>query len=316
MRWCEIVQESLLAGDLGILRCQTNDADFNPGKTVEVEVKAGSTLLWSKTETLPQPSLQPSYITPSTDGMELLVHVRNDGTEVTAVTGLSIDGIDVSDFIVVDNETIGPGEVAVIRVLRCDGIPPGDWTVFTVVGETAKGAVSASRALRLFEPKFLIGNWNGSGGDVFTDVERRQEQMDLGINLFLWYPQPAFPPETILPLAEANDFYLWTHTGGFNPGDYFATTVENYGDDPRWFSNATCGECDGQSWESGVEALDEVRAHRSLWPEPKPQWLYSRAVITTRFSHRSATSAAWTTTAFSRRNATSTGRPSIGTPWS
>jgi hypothetical protein len=269
VEWCEVVQPELRAGEIGILRCHTLAPAFDAGNQVSLSVREGDRVIWDFAGTIPAPTLSPSYITTTKAGDEILVHVRNDADGPITVTGLKVDGVDVSRFAVIDNPALDPGEIAVVRVPRCDGSPYGAWTVFTVLGTTGKAEVSSSRALRLFPPVFPIGNWNG--GDIFTDPEELQRELGLGLNLFIYSPDGT-PPATVFDLAEAHDFYVFTHKGG-GIGQDFVDFVGEWGGNPRLLMNAVSGE--GDLGGEAADALADVRMHRALWGSGKPLWVYN-----------------------------------------
>ena len=271
--WCEVVPAELTAGNPGILRCHSFSATYDPGEAIELEVRQGETVLWHKTGLLPEPSLSPSYITAGVNEAELLVHVRNDSAVTMTVTGLSINGLNVSDYAVVENPVLAPGQLAIIRVPQCDGINYFYWTVFTVHGFDGRAETAVSRELRLYKPFFAISNWNEA--DVFHDEAALQNQMNAGINMFIWYPSDADPAETVLPLAEENDFYLFIHRGTFTdpvPDEYFINFVETFGDNPRILANAVKGEGDDEPAYLPLKTLQE---HRALWGPTKPLWIYN-----------------------------------------
>jgi len=271
IKWCEIVNPNLVAGEIGILRCSSYSINFDVGYPIDIQVKAGSEELWHISTTLPAPSLSPSYITPNIEGDEILVHVRNDGDARFTVNGLLIDGVDVSNFIVIDNPLIRPGEIATIHVPQCDSVPYGVWKVFTVKGADGKNQVSVSRSLRLFPPVFPLGDWNASGDDIFQDMGNLQNYLDMGINMFIYYPSPSNPPEVVLPLAEEKNFYVFTHEG--NPDSYFIDFIQNWGYHPRLLANAVSGE--GEFGDEPSNVLAKLQFQRTLWTDPKPMWIYN-----------------------------------------
>ena len=271
VEWCEVVQIELRAGEPGILRCHSYARAFNAGSAVELEVKAGELSLWHTQNVLPAPSLVPSYITSDVRGREILVHVRNDARVPLEITGLSVNGLDVSAFALVDDPWVRPAHTATIRVPRCDGVPLGEWLVFTVHGRQGGRDLAVSRALRLFAPVFPLGNWNGGSDDVFNNPERLQEYMDLGMDMFIYYPSAANPPESVLTLAEEKGFYVFTHAGSTDPS--FESFVHRWGDHPRLLTNAVSGE--GEFGGHPAEALAKVRRHRELWGGSKPLWVYN-----------------------------------------
>ena len=268
VEWCEIIQTELHAGDIGILRCHSYSENFDPGEPISLEVRDGSNVIWSINTTIPNPTLTPSYITSTVDEDEILVFVRNDSNRALKVTGLSMNGLDVSDFVVIDNSEPKPNELSIIHVPRCDGVPFGEWLVFTVHGTDGKESFSVSRSLRLFKPIFPIGDWNSD--DVFTDTYELERCLDVGINMFIWDPA-QHSPETVLALAEDYDFYLFTHKGDTDQA--FEDFVVNYGDNPRILTNAVSGE--GEFGGVPIDALQKLRHHRELWGSAKPMWVYN-----------------------------------------
>ncbi|MBZ0270758.1 PKD domain-containing protein [bacterium] len=271
--WCELTPPSLNAGDVGIVRCHSYDPAFNAGESVTLAVMDGATTIWTKTATIPAPSLTPSLITASVDGKEILVHVRNDADKVITLTDIDLNGQDITHFAVVENAAIAPGAHAIVRIVRCDTAPLGERMAFTVRGTDAAAATHAvTRSLRLHQPIFPVGNWNGSSGDVFTDDEALQQQLDVGIDMFIWNPN-AHDPDDVLPRAEAWDFYLFTHRGDVSGDQTYLDFVADHGDNPRILTNAVSGEAD-----IGGEAIDElpdVQLHREIWPADKPLWVYN-----------------------------------------
>ncbi|NLH50231.1 MAG: PKD domain-containing protein [Myxococcales bacterium] len=268
VEWCEVIGNELLAGDIAILRCHSYSAAFDAGDPVTIQIKQGETEIWSYSGTLPAPSLTPSYITANVAADEILVHVRNDAEDSLTVTGLSIDGLDVSNYVSIDNPQIAPGELALIRVPQPAGVEFGPWRVFSVHGTDGRAALTVSRSLRLFPPIFPVGDWNGD--DAFTDEAALQTYLSVGINMFIYYPSDTNPPETVFALAEENDFYLFTHQG--EPDAYFQNFILDWGDHPRLLTNAVSGEGD-LSGPAG-EALPRVRNNRDLWGDAKPLWIY------------------------------------------
>jgi PKD repeat protein len=270
LTWCEVVPRQLTAGGVGIVRCDSEDADFDANQPVTIEVREGATVLWQKTGTLPPARLTPSTITASVDDSELLVHARNDSGDPLTVDGLSINGLDVSDFVVIENPALAPGETAIIRAPMRDGVVLHEWTVFTVHGSDGQAAFQVSRALRLYEPLFLVGNWNSD--NVWDNLDNLQRNLAAGINLLIWSPNPDQPPEEVLGWADEYDFYVFTHRGDFSGDQYFIDFVDAYGDNPRVFMNAVKGEGDD---EPPPDALAEVQAHRDLWGPNKRLWIYN-----------------------------------------
>lgn len=268
VEWCEVVQPELAAGDLGILRCHSYSDSFDPNDPISIVVLDNDTTVWSIDTVIPEPSLTPSYITSDVSGSEILVFVRNDSDRSLKVTGLSINGTDVSNFVIIDNPNVEPRHLAIIRVPRCDGVPFGKWMVFTVHGTDGKESFSVSRALRLFKPIFPIGNWNSS--DAFTDPDELEVNLSVKINMLIWNPL-EHSPELVLPLAEEKDFYLFTHFGATNPE--FEDFVANYKEHPRILANAVSGE--GEFGGKPIEALYKLRHHRELWGSYKPLWIYN-----------------------------------------
>lgn len=268
VEWCEVIQTELAAGDLGILRCHSYSDNFDPDDPISIVVRDNGATVWSIDTIIPEPSLTPSYITSNTDGTEILVFVRNDSDRKITVTGLSINGNDVSDFAIIDNPNVEPNHLAIIHVPRCDGVPFGEWTAFTVRGTDGKENISVSRALRLFKPMFPIGNWNS--GDAFTDPNELDVNLSIKVNMLIWNPL-EHSPKLVLPLAEENDFYLFTHFGVTNPA--FEEFVNSYKDNPRILTNAVSGE--GEFGGVPIEALQKLRHHRELWGSHKPLWIYN-----------------------------------------
>lgn len=271
LEWCELLQEELRAGEPGVVRCHSYAEAFDAGAPVALEVLSGGAPLWRFEGTIPEPSLVPSYITSDVQGNEILVHVRNDARVPLDITGLSVNGLDVSGFAVVEDPRVRPARTAVIRVPRCDGVPLGEWMVFTVHGRDGDRDVAASRPLRLFEPVFPVGDWQSGDDDVFNDAERRREYLDLGIDLFLYGPSDRNPPESVLALAEREGFYVFTHAGSTDEG--FEAFVRDWGGHPRILTNAVSGE--GEFGGEPAGALEKVRHHRALWGGAKPLWVYN-----------------------------------------
>ncbi len=265
--WAEVIQKKLKAGDTGIVRFFSPSSGFNAGSSVSIEIRDGSNVVWSRTGVIPEPSLTPSYITSNVAGDIIYVHVRNDSARTLTVTGLYIDGLDVSDFAVIQNPDIAPGQTSLITIPRHEGVPFAKWTVFTVKGLDGLTAISVSRSLRLFRPVFPVGNWNSS---IFKDMAMLDKQLSLGINMFIYYPSPDYPPEVIIPMAEEKDFYLFTHMGNLN--DYQKDFVKNYGNSPRVLLNAVSGE--GDLSGDPADALEELRENRDIWGD-KPLWIYN-----------------------------------------
>jgi len=275
--WCEMVPPLLTPGDIGIVRCQADGAAFDAGQTVTVEVRDGDTSLWEREQTLPAPTLMPSYYTASVDGAELLLHVRNDSDRVFTVTGLSLNGLDVTDFISVEHPVPAPTETAIIRVPLENGPTYYKWLVFTVHGSDGKGEVAVSRPLRLFPPAFHIGNWNDSSGDVFTDPEERLTlQTAAGIDTLLWSPSETVTPELVFGIAEEFGVNIWTHWGGLD--QWQLDIIAEWGENPHWIGNAVKGEGDG---EDPNIPLEKLFTHREVWPHQR-LWIYNN--MANRFS--------------------------------
>jgi len=271
MEWCEVVGSELRAGDPGILRCHTYSASFDAGAPVELEVRQGERSLWHTIGTLPEPGLVPSYITSDVQAGEILVYVRNEAKVPLQITGLSMNGLDVSHFAVMEEGKLFPRGVSLIRVPRCDGVPLGQWIVFTVHGRDGSRELAVSRALRLFAPVFPVGDWNGGEDDVFNDPDRLQEYLDRGIDMFLYGPSDRNPPASVLALADERDFYVFTHAGSTDPT--FEAFVREWGGHPRILANAVSGE--GEFNGEPADALQKVRLHRELWAGAKPLWVYN-----------------------------------------
>jgi len=271
LSWCDVVPAVLLEGEVGIVRCHANHRDYNAGKNVTIEIKDGATTLWQKTQRLLEPELRLSYITTTTDGAELLVYARNDTEREIEVTGLAIDGLDVSDFAVAENAILAPGETAAVRVPYCDGfVDYHEWKAFTVFGTDGRAEIQETRALKLFEPRFFVGDWNGSSHDVFLDPETALVPLlENGVNTFKWDIGGPVPPEDAFAVAEEYDFNIWTHHGGLSQTQI--DIIEEWGDNPHWVLNATKGEGD---LEHPPDHLVEVQLHRELWPHQR-LWVYN-----------------------------------------
>ena len=240
----------------------------------------GDIPVWSTDTMLPGPAITPSYVTASFDENTILVHARNDSAGDIFVEGLSIDGTEVTDFTAIHNPELAPGETAIIEAPRCDGIPYGEWMVFTVHGQAATGPVADSRALRLFPQVFPVGNWN-SGEMPFEDDAWRAQELSVGINMFIYNPMgnnPFKDPAVVFPLAEAEDFYLFTHIGWADESwqDEWETIIAEWGDHPRWLTNAASGE--GESDSDPLRAQDNIRKlqyYREQFSNHKPTWVYN-----------------------------------------
>jgi len=270
--WWEVVPPELRAGDVGIVRCHSYADAFDAGDPVELEVRAGEVSLWRFEGTLPAPSLVPSYITPDVQGTGILVHVRNDARVPLEITGLRVNGVDASRFAVAETPRVWPARTVALWVPRCDGVPLGAWTVFTVHGRDGGGReLSVSRPLRLFAPVFPVGDWQSGDDDVFNDPARLREHMDLGIDMFLYGPSDRNPPASVLALAEQEGFYVFTHAGSTDAE--FEAFVQAWGGHPRVLTNAVSGE--GEFGGEPEDALAQVRRHRRLWGGAKPLWVYN-----------------------------------------
>ncbi len=273
--WCEVVQPTLRAGEVGILRCHSNSAELDPGSRVTVEVRAGDRIVWWATRVLTKPALTLAYLTSTVDGTGMLIHVRNEADVSIELTGVSLDGVDVSAFALISSPVLAPSEIAVIEIPRCDGIPYGRWTVVTIRGNAAGVPLSISGATRLFPPVFPIGDWNSGDDDVFNNMEHLQRYLDVGINMFIYDPtDPSTPPERVLPLADLKDFYVFTHKGSLDGGyEQFEAFVHTWGSHPRLLTNAVSGE--GEFSGTAGKTLQTVRMHRALWGNRKPLWVYN-----------------------------------------
>ena len=267
--WCEVIGDMITAGDVAILRCHSHSERFDPGQTISVAIKDGETVVWNRQTVLSVPTLTPSYITGGVLEDEILVHVRNDADRTLEITGLSIDGLDVSDFVAIDNPVVEPGEVGIIRVLQCDGYDYGQWRVFTVHGGDTKTELSVSRSLRLFPPVFPVGDWNSDS--AFDDEEELQRYLNRGINLFKYEPNDEHPPSQVMSWAETYDFHVFTHKG--TPDSYLLSFIVNYGDHPKVLGNAVSGEPEFGD-ETPEDTLEKLRLNRFLWGE-KSLWVYN-----------------------------------------
>lgn len=273
VQWCEVNPAELTAGQVAQVRCHSYQPIFDAGQTVTLEVRAGERTIWRGEGLLKTPLLSPSYITASVDGSEILVHVRNDDPVRTlGLTGLLINGLDVTDFVVIDNPEVRFGRTATIRIPQCSGIDYYDLNVYTVRGIDGERELSVTRPLRLFPPKFYIGNWNGSDGEAFTDPEQYARHRAAGIDTFIWNPGGALSPEFVFDFAERHDLFIWSHVGDFAEGDGFTDLVREWGDQPRWVMNAISGEADGSP---PAETLDKLHRHRKLWDGRQRLWIYN-----------------------------------------
>ncbi len=273
VQWCEIVDPNLDAGEIGIVRCYTKQSRYDAGNPVAVEVRAGPTTVWAKSAVLPAPGLTPSYVTSTEARDEILVHVRNDSATSRTVTGLEIDGLDVTAFAVVDAPALAPKGVATIRVPRPDGVPVGRWLAFTVRSSDGVNETRDTRALRLFRPHFGVGDWTqaqgGGAQSPYQDSTVLQQYLDRGIDLFLWTPTAEAPPELVLDqLAEQHDFYVWMHQSHPDPA-----LVSAWRGHPRLIFNAVAGE--PEFGDPSSQTLAEVQANRALWGETTPLWVYN-----------------------------------------
>ena len=274
LQWCEVVPAEVVAGEPAILRCHSYDASFDAGDAIDLEVRSGATTLWNFTGTLPQPSLTPGYIAANVANEELVVHVRNDHDQALTITGLSINGTDVSAFIDVPEPVVPPDGSALIRLPQPDGVPFYAWTVFNVHSTDGRAEYTSGAGLRLFPQVFPVGDWNSSD-NIWHDETELDLYLEVGINMFIYSPSDDNPPDLVLPQAEEKDFYLFTHQGNVfdPPNQYFLDFVAAYGDNPRILTNAVSGEGDlgGDAWDT----LPEVQGHRALWGPEKPLWQYN-----------------------------------------
>ncbi|MBK7977673.1 MAG: PKD domain-containing protein [Deltaproteobacteria bacterium] len=280
VRWCEVVDPELSAGEIGIVRCHSSDARFDAGNVATLDVLAGAATVWSKSATRAAPELTPSYVTATEAGDEILVHVRNDASTGRTVTGLEIDGVDVTSFAVFQNASLAPGAVAIVRIPRPDGVPFGRWLAFTVRGTDGPRALRTTRALRLFRPHFGVGDWtqaqSSGAGSPYADPGVMQEYLDRGIDLFLWTPSPSAPPELVLDqLAEQHDIHVWMHEGQPDPA-----FVAQWGGHPRLLFDAVAGEPEFSDPSSLT--LSVVKHNRELWGGTTPLWVYNACMY--RFS--------------------------------
>ena len=275
VEWCEVVDPELSVGELGILRCHSYSDEFNAGEPISIELKDDGTTVWNIDTTLSAPILTLSYITGNVAGDEILVHARNDGDAPYTVTGLSIDGLDVSDFITIDNPDLNPGETAIIHVLQCDGYETGTWMVFTVTGANAKGIVNSSRPIRLFDPVFPHGGGGWNSDDFIENPAALSTYLSRGINAFMFSSFNEHDPETVFGLAETNGFYIWAHTD--DPDQSVLDMLAIYGDHSALLGNATSGEPD-IGGALPIEELDEVIYNRTVWGN-KPLWIYNACMM-------------------------------------
>jgi len=271
VEWCEILNPDLTADQVALVQCHSYSTNFDPGSSIELEVKAGAETLWTYNGMIPAPMLTPSYITADVDGDELLVYVRNDGEESYVLTGLSIDGLDVSDFVAINQELVLPDEIAIIRVPRHDGIDYGVFHAFTVHGLDERGEISATRIHRLFQPTFPLGNWDAGEDDIYHNMDNLEQQLGHGIDMHIYYPDGYNTPELVVGLAEDYDFYLFTHYGGTNPT--YEQYINDYGENPQVLANAVFGEPDLS--HPAIEVLGEMQLQRELWGTKKPLWGYN-----------------------------------------
>lgn len=271
VEWCDVLNSSVMAEDVVAVQCHSYDDAFSAGQPLDIAVKAGATTLWSRDENIPAPSLSPTLITANVAGDEMLVYVRNDGDAATALTGLAVDGRDVSDFVSIEDDVLEPKAMGLIRVPRRDGIDYGVFHVFTVFGSTGKSELSGSRVHRVFPPVFPLGNWDSGSDDIYNNMENLEEQLDYGVDMHIYSPSGSNPPNAVVPLAENMGFYLFTHQGGTNP-DY-EQYIQDYGDSPSVLANAVYGEPD--LGNPAIEVLPEIKLQRDLWGTRKPQWGYN-----------------------------------------
>jgi len=270
--WCEVVPGEFKAGEIGILRCMSNEKTWTDGAPISLQVETDAGTAWAHQGTLQAEPLAISYVAGRPDGSELLVYARNDGEDPVDVTGLLLNGQDVSEFALVDESPLRAGRTTTIRIPTCGGITWGERLVVTVLftqGETTQPH-RVTRELRLFPSQFMVGNWNNE--DVFTDPTWRQTQRDAGINLFIWYPSASTPPELVLPMAEAEDFYVFTHVG--NPSPEYIDAAKNWGDHPRWYMNAISGEPDIGN-EKPTDVLQYTQTQMDLFGPTKRMWIYA-----------------------------------------
>ncbi|MCL4234962.1 MAG: PKD domain-containing protein [Deltaproteobacteria bacterium] len=271
VEWCEILDADLLPAGVGAVQCHSYDDAFSPGVTVNLAVKAGATTLWSFSGPIPAPTLSPTFITANVAGDELLIYARNDADEPVELTGLAIDGQDVSDFAAIETDVIAPGGTGLIRVPRREGIDHGMFHIFTVLGETGRAPVSGTRFHRVFPPIFPLGNWDGSSDDIYDNDDNRAEQLDYGIDMHIYGPSGDDHPDDVVPLAENEGFYLFTHMGGTNA--LYEEYIANWGDSPAIAANAVFGEPDLNG--EAIDSLAEMQLQRNLWGTKKPQWGYN-----------------------------------------
>ncbi|MCC6157904.1 MAG: PKD domain-containing protein [Deltaproteobacteria bacterium] len=271
VEWCEIVDADLLPAGVGAVQCHSYDDAFLPGEDVNLVVKAGTETLWSFNGPIPAPTLSPTFITANVAGDELLIYARNDADEAVELTGLAVDGLDVSDFVAIESETLAPGGTGLIRVPRAEGIDYGMFHVFTVLGETGRAPVSGTRFHRVFPPIFPLGNWDGSSDEIYDNADNRAEQLDYGIDMHIYGPSGDNHPDDVVPLAENEGVYLFTHEGGTNA--LYEEYIANWGDSPAIAANAVFGEPDLNG--EAIDSLAEMQLQRDLWGTKKPQWGYN-----------------------------------------
>lgn len=271
IQYCDIPKPALGAGEIGIVRCYTEEAEFDPGKPLLMEVLSGGEVLWRREGTIPAPTLTPSYIAASVAEDEILVHVRNDAAAPWTVTGLRVDGADVTREAAIEGAAVPPRGLALIRYPRPEGIPYGEWTAFSVRGVGPGGATAeVTRSMRLFRPHFPMGDWtedNGGDPDLWNDESEVRKYLNVGVDMFMYSPNPGAPPEYVIGnLAEKYDFTVFLHSD--HPPTQF---IAEWADHPRVMGAAVAGEPGGGTpWE---EVADVVQ-HRELWGATKPNWIY------------------------------------------
>ena len=268
VNWCEVIGGEVYENELAVVRCQSDNAAFNAGTALTIEVSAGATSIWSWSGAIPAPALSPSFITVSMDGGSVYIYVRNDANQTLTLTGLEIDGVDFTTFVAIDNPVLAPNQNGIIQIPYPDRVETGVLHAFSVIGTDGKAEVRRTRSLQLFLPVVAFGAWTD---DIKDDPNSIDVFRNAGVNMFIYNPT-NWPPEQAFAQAEEQDFYLFTHINSTE--QWWIDFVNAYADEPRYVLNAVFGEPD-IGGDPPLTSLQRIQQQRDIFQGRKPLWGYN-----------------------------------------
>jgi hypothetical protein len=172
--WGHVWPRAVRAGEPVWVAFHSRAATWNTRTSAPIVVETDAGMAVSGTFTIERARVVVTWVTTSTDGKTLLVHLQNREPATRTIARLLVDGRDVTAHACLPSRTLAAGASTLITVPSCAPRAPG--SAFTVVIEHDAGAaVAVGRTQR---PFFPVEAWNnttecpfpGAGGNATNDA--------------------------------------------------------------------------------------------------------------------------------------------------